>query len=329
MSEGHKYVQPNEALQNLIEEVNLPINSINDITKRYSSSIAIFSDYGPENERFTTYAYYVVDWNCSGLLLEEINKVKGKYGIEEREISYKKRTDGKKRKAFPEWINEVRNFPGLIYVVAIENNPNNPSNYHPDRKRLQQDAELAGIETNIDTLQKLADALIFLGIIGPFFERNQNLAWVTDPDKIIDGNENKQIFRDSFGFILDKYVKENLNCVAFTDGFRENEEEVDGDDDNAEGNRVFKEFLSIPDMACSSFSSAFNNSRDKDLILPDNEAGEITKEFAKFKNIKDFCKFDESICYLGISLFETKDIDDELYWIHKSLDLSSLDNSNR
>ena len=109
--------------------MKFPINSIQDITGNNTKSLAIFIDDGPSLGKYQTFGYYIIDWNYSANLVNELKKIKAKYHISERTISYKGRKDKLKQKAFSEWIRAVKNYPGLLYVTAFDNSAKKTKEY--------------------------------------------------------------------------------------------------------------------------------------------------------------------------------------------------------
>lgn len=320
----YKYLKLNSYIIESLKNVEIPIESIDDITGLESESISVFSDYGADNADYDTYGFYITDWNNSGFLRDELHKIKKKYNIEDRTISYKGRKDNLKRKAFVEWINVVRNYPGLIYVIAFDNRFEKLPEIREERNKLKKELEKKGFpENKVDIYFRMIKAISFLIIIGPYLKEKHKLAWISDPDKILDTEERKEILSSSFGFLADDILEENISAIGFNTFF-------EGEDDKTKDiNNLYKELLSIADVAASTLSASFHHNEDQRIGCPDVETCEMFEELSKFCDIENYKIENELYCALGISVFDLKFTEDEEPYLHHYKLKTDYDKSKR
>ena len=100
-----------------LQVVDLPFDCIDDFTGRKSQSVVVFCDCGGDKKDFEIFGYYVTDFQYGEILIKKLRSIKERHGIPERTIDYKGRKDRKKRIAFPDWINEVKKFPGSMRTL--------------------------------------------------------------------------------------------------------------------------------------------------------------------------------------------------------------------
>lgn len=320
MNEGYLYIKPNEWINEALKDVVIPISTVKDFTGVETKSLLILIDDGPSDSKFQTFGYYITDWNHSATLVNELKKVKKKYNISERTISYKGRKDKLKRKAFSEWINVVKNYPGLLYVIGFETAAKSTSQYRKDYEELKASLTEHGFEASFDVYEKMASAISFFTVIAPYFYEGLNIAWLTDPDTIIDTKQKANILNNSVGFMLDELISFKLGNISCFTKFNENQGTLEQIKENEKFNKEIEELLSIPDIVCSSISASINLTEDNEILCPDEETSEIITELAQFVDIEDYKTEEKLYCLFGFSLFELEfDNDGNPFYRHKKI----------
>lgn len=296
-----------------LRQVNFPIKTIDDLTRRDTTSIALFSDYGPSDTNYEVYGYYLTDWNSSGLLFDCLQQVKEKYEIQQRTISYKGRKDRLKRKSFLEWINIVRSHPGLIYVLAFDKRMNREVKVKHRHKSLENQFKEAGIDGKHEIYNRMTTAMSFITVLSPYLKKKHKLAWITDKDCIIDTRERQDLLLSSLGFLCNELFNEPLSHVALMTKFNKpNSKDTD---------KQFDELISIADITASCLAASLQYDTINRLRCPDPETIEMIQELSKFCSFKDYKTEKRSCCVLGISIFDLAHIDGQPYYLHKELNI--------
>ncbi|HAF27777.1 MAG TPA: hypothetical protein DCG75_01905 [Bacteroidales bacterium] len=319
MNNENLYIKPNSTIVNLLKDVEFPITSIKDITGYDTKSLLILIDDGPAKGKYQTFGYFIADWNYSANLVNALKKIKQKYNISERKISYKGRKDKLKRNAFQEWINIVRNYSGLLYVTAFDNSAKTTKEFRKDYEDVKNSLDKHGFQGGFEAYEKMAKVLSFLSVISSYFYSDLNIILFSDPDTIIDTKQKVNVINYSLRIMLKELVPFKLGHVNCMTKFNERNGSFDERNENKLLNHAIEELLSIPDIACSSISSMLNLTSKSDISCPDDETSEIITEIAKFTNIEDYKKDDKSICTFGLSVFDIKYTEDGLaYYVHRN-----------
>lgn len=274
------YIQLSPDVLQLFKESPLPIKSIEEITGRKTTTVAIFSDYGPNNAEYDTFGYYITDWGLIGSLASQLRKVKNNYGIENRTIDFKGRKDELKRMAFPEWVSIIRQHPGLIYSIAWDKRVYQTKSYQQDMNALKKQLQELGFESKAETYLRMITAISFVVLLAPILQEYHKLAWITDPDEIFDTDERKQQLCTSLGYLLDDALDgKKLSQTGVMTKF--------AGDDSAGMNQSFEELLSIADIAASIVGSGLTNKTESEIesIPKDEAATEIAQELADFPQL--------------------------------------------
>lgn len=300
METTYKFIKPNPVIVESLRKILIPIKSINDLTGVDTQSISIYSDYGPDDQKYQTIGYYMTDCYYSGTLISELQKVKDKYKISERHFSYKGRKDALKKAAFSEWFNVVKNYPGLIYIIAYDNSIKRTKEYIDEKQAKIDELRKIGLEDKFEVYEKMSLTISFLTVIAPYLKSNHKIAWISDPDTLIDTPEKLRNINISLGYLCDD-LKMNLDSFSLLTKIAETE---NSDEETRKFNNNFEELLSIPDLAASTISSSLHITPDTELFCPDESAGEILNAFAQIPDIEDY-KIEENLyCVFGISKFK-------------------------
>lgn len=262
-----------------LRETRLPVSSIDDLTGRDTTSVVVFSDYGPEDTPFQTFGFYVTDLHISGDLAGILCAIKEKHGAAGRSIDFKGRKDKPKKRAFREWIKAVRCWPGLLYVVAVDRRLMNQSAAKEDTARRKEEFKGAGLP-DFRTCSRMFGALMFLPTLSPYLREKHRIGWVTDRDSIVDTPARQDTLVRTFGYnaelLLDK-TSDDIRVITL------------GVDDSPEGmayNEHARELLSVADVAASTLAASLsvNDDGQAELSCPGPEAIDMLQEISKFQD---------------------------------------------
>lgn len=290
------YVKSDPRFLEFLRQIRLPIDSLDDLTRLDSKSLALFSDYSLNNKKYEVYGYFLTDYNHSGNLVSMLRKVKEKHKILEREIKYERRKDGMRRKAFPDWINVVRNYPGLVYMMAYDKRIDGLLYSNEATLNLKRELRAIGLNDKPDIYKRMVRAVSFIALIAPYIKPKHKLVWIGDEDDMLDTETRQEVLVNAFGFLAD----ESFDVRPSALGIGTKVSEPGGE----EINRAFKEILSIPDMAAGSFAAALQYDSDIRFVCPDGAAIEIIQEFSKFRPIEDFDVKKSPCCAIGSLVFD-------------------------
>lgn len=263
-----------------LREARLPINSIDDLTGRDTTSVAVFSDYGPGDTPFQTFGFYVTDLNVSGELTDILRAIKAKHGAAERTIDFKGRKDKPKRKAFREWIKAVRCWPGLLYVVAIDRRLMSHPSAREEAVRRREEFSKAGLP-NFRTYSRMFGALMFLPTLSPYLKEKHKIAWVTDKDSIIDTPARQDTLIRTFGYYSELLLNKTLSDIGVITLGADATPEAKIYDAHA------RELLSVADVAASALAASLSvNDEDQAMLsCPGPEAIDMLQEISKFQDV--------------------------------------------
>lgn len=261
-----------------ITQIEFPFDNIDEFTGIDTKSIIILSDYAGETSNFETFAYYITDWNHCGTLVKALKRVKKTYGISERTICYKGRKDRLKCRAFEDWMQIVKSYPGIICVFAYDNSMKTESLYLKDLLKCKN--EMAGYDLydNVGIAQKMWKALSLAVLWPKLFKDKHRVAWVSDDDDIFGTKKRTGAFFDTLDDMCSRIEAPKLKKFGLATPF----------DDKKEFD-MFEEMLSIPDMAAGAFAASLCYAEDG-VVCPDEETAKIIEEFAVIPRISQFVK---------------------------------------
>ena len=304
MDEGYKYVTISKDVIEKLKTAKFSISDLKEVTGYDTESLLILVDDGPVTNKHQTFGFYVLDWNHSRELVDKLRAVKKDHNIEGRTIAYKKRKDGMKRKAMKDWFSKIKNYHGMLYVLAFDNSGKKTPQYQKEYDEVKKSLEKNGIEIKLEIYTKMVCMMSIFVLLAPFLREGLKIAWVTDPDSIIDTPERKEILNNSVAFLLDELLGFKLGAVSCFTKFN------DSEGDGVEMNAAFEELLSIPDMAASAFSAMLEHSPDNgEMLTPDDETSEIIEEMVQFQNVHRTDEADTN-GLLGVSCFKLRKLDD-------------------
>jgi len=288
----------NPDLLESLKNIQLPIKSINDLTGRSTASVAVFSDYGPNNTPFQTFGFYITDWNISGELTRILYDIKAKHRSSGRTIDYKGRKDKLKRRGFREWIKAVRCWPGLLYIFAVDRRLEGLAPFRAEQAKRKKEFKEDGLN-DYDIYSRMFGALSFLPMLSPYLNKQHKIFWITDKDCIIDTPKRRDTLIRTFGYHAELLLNKSLSDIAVT--------ALTDDDDSEAGifNRHARELVSVADVAASALAASLSideNNQPK-MFCPDPEAIDMIQEISKFQSVANYKVEDRLSCPLLISLF--------------------------
>src|SRR5215210_1143927 len=234
-----------------LRETRLPINSIDDLTGRDTTSVAVFSDYGPDDTTFQTFGFYITDLNVSGGLIDILHAIKAKHGAVGRSIDFKGRKDKPKRRAFREWIKAVRCWPGLLYVVAIDRRLMNHPSAREEAARRREEFSKASLP-DFRTCFRMFGALMFLPTLSPYLKEKHKIGWITDRDSIVDTPARQDTLIRTFGYYAEQLLSKTLDDIrVVTVG-------VDDSPESGAYDGYARELLSVADVVASALAASLS-----------------------------------------------------------------------
>jgi hypothetical protein len=291
-----------------LKNVKLPIQQIDDLTKGTSKEIYVFSDYGPENAEYDVYAYYLVNSSVAEELFAELEKIKTSYNISGRTIQYKGRKDNLKRKAFMEWLNKVKTFPGFIYIIAFDNSQS--SNKIEVIKKYKEELKIHQIQENPKICERIAKSLCFFEILHSYLDSHHKLMWVSDQDDLMANSQRQLLLGNSLIF--------SINNRHQLDSKFSPPEIIIPSKEKGTWSGLFNELLSISDIAASSIGSALKKDRNPPLRCQDEEAIEMIEELFKMPSIESWNLNFDAGCFIGVAIFDAEKINEEPHYVLKS-----------
>ncbi|ELV8755246.1 hypothetical protein QNE93_004161 [Vibrio vulnificus] len=192
-----------------------------------NESTAIFSDYGGEapDSDYLTYSFLVCGWNHSYGLEVEMESVRNKYGLGEKEISFKDFRYGPIKRALPEYLQCLNNYTfGFLFTVIVDKKVGaffNPEPSNP--KAVVQQLEQAGLGV---WKPKVAEKLLRITHIAAYLagllaNSEQKLLWMTDSDAIASTDKQLDLLLKTFDRILPMYTQEPFKLLGGAIPFKE------------------------------------------------------------------------------------------------------------
>lgn len=266
-----------------LRETRLPINSLDDLTGRATTSVAVFSDYGPNDTPFQTFGFYVTDLNMAGELTGILHAIKEKHGAAGRSIDFKGRKDKPKKRAFREWIKAVRCWPGLLYVVAIDRRLMNHPSTREEAARRREEFSKANLP-DFRTCFRMFGALMFLPTLSPYLKEKHKIGWITDRDIIVDTPARQDTLVRTFGYYAEQLLGKTLDDIRVV---------TLGVDDNPEASAhdgYARELLSVADVAASALAASLSvdDGGQAKLSCPGPEAIDMLQEISKFQDVVEY-----------------------------------------
>jgi len=267
--------------QQLIDQINqieFPFDNIDEFTGIDTKSVIILSDYAGEASNFETFAYYITDWNNCATLVKALERVKKEHGISERTIKYVGRKDRLKMRAFDEWMQIVKSYPGIICVFGYDNRMKREPLFLTEIRKSKKEINEYELYDNINIAYKMQKALSLAVLWPKLFKNKHRVIWVSDDDDIFSTEKRTKAFFDTLNDMCFQVKATKLEKFGIATPF-ENKEEF----------KIFEEMLSIADMAAGAFAASLVY--EKTIIkCPDEETGKIIEEFAAIPRISQFVK---------------------------------------
>ncbi|HCE3689644.1 TPA: hypothetical protein NG663_004580 [Vibrio parahaemolyticus] len=220
-----------------------------------NSATAIFSDYGGEakDSAYLTYSFLVCGWNHSYGLELEMKKIREKYNLGEKEISFKDFRYGPIKRALPEYLTCLNNYVyGLLFTVIIDKKVGKFFNINTEQgASITQVLEAEGLGV---WKPKVAEKLLRIThtaayLAGLLADGNQKIFWMTDSDAIASTDKQLDHLLNLFDRILPLYSKQNYPLVGGAIPFKERSVKM-------------SDLLSSTDIAAGSIEHYFTR-RDK------------------------------------------------------------------
>jgi hypothetical protein len=288
----------NPNLLEALKSIQLPIGSIDDLTGRDTTAVAVFSDYGPDNTPFQTFAFYITDLHTSVHLTTLLHEIKSKHGAANRTIDYKGRKDKLKRRAFHEWIKAVRSWPGLLYIAAVDRRLESIPSLRKEAARHKEEFSKVGL-CDYNLYSRMFGALTFLSVLSPCLGKKHKIGWITDKDILIDTPSRQDTLVRTFGYYAESLLNKDLSDIRIVTLDDET------DPESILFNRHAREMLSIADIAASALAASLVVDEDGQVTLscPDDEAIDMIQEISKFEDISDYRIESRLSCPLLASIF--------------------------
>jgi hypothetical protein len=158
-----------------------------------NESISIFSDYGGEHKgsKYNSYSLLFCGWNHCYPLGEDFVKLRQKYKLDRKEVSFKELSYGPTSRALKEYLDIIdRNVSGFLLTVLIDKDLP-PLFIGKENKHLLEEIKNAGLgEWHTKAAEKLMIILHLMGYVLPLIaESNQKIIWLTDKDTVVQNTE--------------------------------------------------------------------------------------------------------------------------------------------
>jgi hypothetical protein len=158
-----------------------------------NESIAIFSDYGGEHKgsKYSSYTFLFCGWNHCWHVGEEFKRLRDKFDLNGKEISFKDLDYGPTQRVLDEYLNTLdRKVFGFLLTVLIEKEL--PTLFlAKENQHLVNELENNGMgKWHLKTAEKLMRILHLIGYVLPLLaESNQKIIWMTDKDPVVANDE--------------------------------------------------------------------------------------------------------------------------------------------
>lgn len=233
-----------------------------ELRKYGNKSIGIFSDYGGESNDslYNTYAFLICGWNHSWGVLSEMKKVRDKYKLNNKEISFKDLRYGPIKRSLKEYLN-VMDFHaiGFLYTVIIEKGI--ASLFADSDKDLCKLIREKGFgDWKPKVLEKLLRVTHIAGYLTALLSENgQKIFWMTDHDAIAPNEQKGQDILKLFDSVLTLYTKNSYERIGGAVPF-------------AEKDTYTLDLLSMTDLVAGSIEHYFTRNDKMDKLTVKEEA---------------------------------------------------------
>jgi hypothetical protein len=224
-----------------------------ELRENGNETIAIYSDYSGENSisKYYTYSILVCGYNHSFGLGEQVNKIRQKYALGEKEIAYKELGYGPMKRSLNEYLLTLDNFVvGLLFSIVIDKKIDS---FFVDKKKnlidiLENEALGSWDQNSAEKLLRIVHIISYF--IALLSKDGQKIFWMTDEDAIAPNKEKHQQTLIILQRTLPIYTKNRFKIIRGAIPFKN------------EGLN-YLDFLSSTDIAAGAINAYFNNVDEK------------------------------------------------------------------
>ena len=187
-----------------------------DLAAFGNNTVGVFSDYGGEHKeaQYFTYSVLVCSWDFRDLFSEKIEKIRQRYQLGNKEISYKDLRMGQIQRALPDYLSTLSNFlPGFLLNLVIHKNVSEVfrSSAKETNDLLEAAFKAIGVEGRKpkvnEKLIRVTELVAFLtALLG---KDGQKVFWMTDHDEISPTNAKHEETLKVFDALLRAFSRNN------------------------------------------------------------------------------------------------------------------------
>ena len=233
-----------------------------------NESIAIYSDYGGESpdSRYLTYSVLVCGWNHSYSLPEYMSKIRKKYNLKDKEISFKDLKFGPISRSLSDYLRVLNNsVVGLLVNVVIDKKVdsfygrNIPSYILEDLEDREMNAWKPKITGKVIRIVHIVSYIIAL-----LSKDSHKLYWVTDHDAIAESKDKHEKLVSFLQSALTLYTDNRFPVIGYSTPF--NDRDINQLD-----------FLSCADIAAGALEQYFTRRKKLNSVTVKPGTNKILK----------------------------------------------------
>lgn len=229
-----------------------------------NDAVGIFSDYSGENSgRYMTYSVLVCGYNFISAYSEKMKKIRGRYGLGEKEIGFKSFGMGQVQASLNDFLAAAHTLPSFLCSMAIDKRIATVFGPHdkPQHQRLAEALDELGLGGRkpyvVEKLLRIVHMSAFLTAL--LAHDGQKIFWMSDHDSICANQTQHHSMMQLFERVLPIYARPGVNFALLGGALPFDPRSVEMND-----------LLSIADVYAGSIAqylSKYETMKKEDIVL--------------------------------------------------------------
>jgi len=215
-----------------------------------NETVVVLSDYGGDQQtsKCRSYSFLLASYNQLHWFKEQMQLVRSKYGLSDKEIAFKDLRYGPLSRALEEYLVTLNNLvPGLLLTVIVDSDVTRLFSTGTDGIMPVDALKAAGLgdwsKKEAERLLRIMHSLAYL--ISVLARNGQKILWMTDNDSIVANDKRKDETAKLLQRLLSHYSANRYAAVGIATPFAEDS--------------FLHDLLSAPDLVAGAIEHYFSN----------------------------------------------------------------------
>jgi hypothetical protein len=230
---------------------------------RSANILFVGSDYSGEHlgAHYHAISFIVADLQACGTWEHLRQEIRSRYLSDGRRISYKKLSDGKRKRALIPFLEAANHIPGIVITVLIDKKIKSLFSYpnYVDVQRKYPEHAYWNTYVFEKVLRVIHLCSFFLAGLS---KTGQHVLWVTDEDSMVANEAKLRAFVKVFSIVASNYLEHTLGHIKI------------GSTMSDTGRRDLEDLVAIPDLVAGLLCDLIGSSGNQDMPV-DYLSGEI------------------------------------------------------